>query len=90
MTCPDDCECCSCDCTCDFDFLNPSHYKDGGIEVIDVAVAKLTGDQLDGYCSGKVLEHMLRMNCEGFDQLAEQKKAKWYLDYIIAHKEANK
>ncbi len=58
------------------DPVNPDHYKNGGIEVIDILKAKLTKDQFDGFLMGNVIKYTLRAGMKnGAEDL---KKAAWY------------
>jgi hypothetical protein len=62
------------------DPVNPSHYKQGGIECID-AIKAATGDGFIGYVWGNVLKYLWRWPKKGgADDL---KKARWYLDRLI-------
>lgn len=57
---------------------NPPHYTDGGIEVIDFIEAK----RLD-YHLGSVVAYVSRAGKKD-DELADLKKARWYLDRAIS------
>ena len=59
------------------DPINPSHYKSGGIEVIDVIEAFELGYRL-----GNVIKYVLRAGRKG-DALEDLQKAAWYLDREI-------
>jgi len=56
---------------------NPSHYKSGGIEVIDVIEAFELGFRL-----ANVIKYVLRAGRKG-DALEDLEKAAWYLDREI-------
>ena len=56
---------------------NPSHYKSGGIEAIDVIEAFELGFHL-----GNVVKYVLRAGRKG-DALEDLEKAAWYLDREI-------
>ena len=56
---------------------NPSHYKSGGIEVIDVIEAFELNFRL-----ANVIKYVLRAGRKG-DALEDLKKAAWYLDREI-------
>ena len=61
---------------------NPSHYKHGKIEVIQLT------SQLD-FCSGNVVKYLARAGLKaGESRLEDLRKAKWYLDYLLAEVEA--
>ncbi len=59
------------------DEINPNHYRQGGIEVIDVIEAYALGFNL-----GNVVKYTLRAGKKD-DALADLKKARWYLDREI-------
>lgn len=63
------------------DMVNPDHYKTGGIETFDILKAKLTTEELIGFCKGNVLKYTLRANFKG-DSHTDLKKAKWYMDKL--------
>ena len=62
------------------DPINPSHYKQGGIECID-AIKAATGDGFIGYVWGNVLKYLWRWPKKG--GVDDLKKARWYLDRLI-------
>jgi hypothetical protein len=62
------------------DAINPSHYKQGGIECID-AIKAATGDGFIGYVWGNVLKYLWRWPKKG--GVDDLKKARWYLDRLI-------
>jgi hypothetical protein len=62
------------------DPVNPSHYKQGGIECIE-AIKAATGDAFVGYVWGNVLKYLWRWPKKG--GVDDLKKARWYLDRLI-------
>jgi hypothetical protein len=62
------------------DPINPSHYKQGGIECIE-AIKAATGDGFVGYVWGNVLKYLWRWPKKG--GVDDLKKARWYLDRLI-------
>ena len=64
------------------DNINPDHYKVGGIETWDYIKAKLSASQLAGFALGNVMKYVSRADHK--NKLEDLKKAKWYLDKIIA------
>jgi hypothetical protein len=62
------------------DPVNPSHYKQGGIECIE-AIKAATGDGFIGYVWGNVLKYLWRWPKKG--GVEDLKKARWYLDRLI-------
>lgn len=61
----------------------PGHYTQGGIETIDAIEASMPPAEFQGYCKGNVLKYLWRYRHKG---KAEQdlRKARWYLDRLIA------
>ena len=56
---------------------NPSHYKLGEIEVIQVT------EQFD-FCTGNALKYLMRAGKkEGESALDDLKKARWYINRLI-------
>ena len=62
------------------DPINPSHYKQGGIECIE-AIKAATGEGFIGYVWGNVLKYLWRWAKKG--GVDDLKKARWYLDRLI-------
>jgi len=62
------------------DPINPSHYKQGGIECIE-AIKAATGDGFIVYVWGNVLKYLWRWPKKG--GVDDLKKARWYLDRLI-------
>jgi hypothetical protein len=62
------------------DPVNPSHYKQGGIECIE-AIKAATGEGFVGYVWGNVLKYLWRWPKKG--GVHDLKKARWYLDRLI-------
>ena len=60
---------------------SPPHYTTGAIEVID-----FIEDQKLGYHLGQVIKYISRCKHKG-DELNDLKKARWYLDRLIANME---
>jgi len=65
------------------DNVNPSHYKQGNIEVIDFIL-----DQKFSYMEGNVVKYLSRYKFK--NGLEDLKKARWYIDKIIEEKENEK
>jgi hypothetical protein len=62
----------------------PSHYRVGGIDCLDFIEAK----QL-GYREGNVVKYVVRAKHKG-NELEDLRKARFYLDRVIAELEASK
>jgi len=61
---------------------SPDHYTFGGIETIDYLQAKLSAEEFAGFCRGNVLKYLSRSaHKNGVEDL---KKARWYLNQLIA------
>lgn len=65
---------------------SPDHYKQGGLEVIDIWKAKLSTEELVGFFKGNVLKYLMR--AEQKNGLEDYEKAAVYLNWIIEAKEA--
>lgn len=57
---------------------NASHYKEGGLETIDIIEAKLTPEQYKGFLMGNALKYLTRIGKKEDDEL-DMKKALWYV-----------
>lgn len=64
---------------------SPDHYTYGGIETIDFLQAKLSPAEFAGFCKGNVLKYLSR--AERKNGVEDLKKARWYLDRLIAVEE---
>ena len=60
--------------------INPSHYKQGKIEVIDFIL-----DQKMDYLTANVQKYLARWRFK--DGLCDLKKARWFLDKLIEQQE---
>jgi len=58
------------------DKINPSHYKQGKIEVIDFII-----DQKMDYLTASVQKYIARWRFK--DGVSDLKKARWFLDKLI-------
>jgi hypothetical protein len=66
------------------DNINPSHYQDGGIEIIDVVEAKATPEEFEGYCKWSAFVYISRAGKKKNTSATEDKqKAVWYLNKSI-------
>ena len=61
--------------------INPEHYKKGGIETISYIEAKLTKEQMTGYCKGNILKYISRAELKNGKE--DYEKAKWYLNKLL-------
>ena len=72
------------------DPINPDHYKVGGIETFDIIKAKMTEEEVIGYCKGNNRKYLDRRGHKQSKDLTELeklknrieecKKQRWYLD----------
>ena len=60
------------------DAINPSHYRDGKIEVIDIIE-----DKGFGYNLGNVIKYVSRAGKKSDKIVEDLEKAKWYLEREI-------
>lgn len=68
------------------DNINPQHYKQGSVECIDaIESATMNKKGLDAVATANVIKYLWR--CEEKGGLEDMKKAKWYLERMIAHHE---
>lgn len=66
----------------------PAHYRQGGIECIDAIEAAVTGiGGFEGMCTGNTIKYLWRWKHK--NGLEDLKKAKWYLERLIATVEKN-
>jgi hypothetical protein len=61
--------------------INPDHYKIGGIETWDILKAKLSKEELLGFCKGNVIKYISRESSK--NGLEDCQKALWYNKKII-------
>lgn len=61
---------------------HPSHYCQGGIEVIDYLKAKMTAEEFKGFLRGNVLKYVSRAEAKGKEK-EDYEKAAWYLQRLI-------
>lgn len=68
--------------------LRPNHYKQGGLQPIDMFRAKLTAKEFRGFCKGNIIKYVFRADYK--NGLEDYKKAAVYLNWIIEALEATK
>lgn len=68
------------------DRINPSYYKRGGLEVIDIIEA-FTSDLrgVEAVDTGNAIKYITRWSQK--NGIQDLKKAKWYIDHLINHLE---
>lgn len=66
------------------DAINPDHYKVGGIETIDYMRAKSSREEFRGHLRLTALKYLSRAGYKHPDVVEDFKKARWYLDRLIA------
>ena len=64
-----------------YDAINPSHYKDNGIECIEYIKERLPNDAFLGYLNGNVIKYAHRWKDK--NGIEDLRKARWYLDKLI-------
>ena len=67
----------------------PSHYRRGGIEVIDFLEAFLTPEQYEGYLLGSQIAYNARSNWKG-SRDEDLRKAEWYQSRLVAFRAKQK
>lgn len=65
----------------------PSHYKQGNRETIEVIKDYMTDDEFIGYLKGNVIKYVGRFKFKG-NPLQDLKKASWYLNKLIKETES--
>jgi hypothetical protein len=65
---------------------SPPHYKSGGIEAIEGIEASMEPEAYAGYLKGSVTKYLWRYEKKG-KPLEDLKKARWFLDRLIAAQE---
>lgn len=65
---------------------SPPHYKTGGIEAIEGIEASMAPEAYAGYLKGSVTKYLWRYEKKG-KPLEDLKKARWFLDRLIAAQE---
>lgn len=69
------------------DPINPDHYRQGDIECIDAIRAATTGKSgFEAYLAGNVIKYVWRCELKGGAE--DVKKARWYLDRLLAEMES--
>jgi len=63
------------------DAINPSHYRQGGIECID-AMKEMLGDGFEYYLQGAILKYLWRYHYKGKPE-QDLQKAHWYLELLL-------
>ena len=64
------------------DVNHPVHYNNGKVECIEAIEAMLSETEFEGYVRGNVIKYVWRFKYK--DGLKDLKKAKWYLERLIA------
>lgn len=67
--------------------INPSHYRQGGIETIDYIMAKLSNEEFIGFLKGNVIKYVTRERLKG--GITDLRKAQYYLNKLIQHDACN-
>ena len=65
---------------------SPPHYKTGGIEAIEGIEASMAPEAYAGYLKGSVTKYLWRYEKKG-KPLEDLRKARWFLDRLIAAQE---
>lgn len=66
------------------DAINPDHYKNNGLETIDVIKAWLTKEEYIGFLKGNMLKYQSRAGKkENNSELQDYKKINWYQNKLI-------
>jgi len=69
------------------DAVNPQHYKQGRVEVIDIIEDAVQGaDPFEAVCQANILKYTLRYRHK--NGVTDLRKAVWYTEKLIAHLDA--
>lgn len=60
---------------------SPAHYKQGGLEVIDILFKKMSKEEFKGFCKGNVLKYVFRADFK--NGVEDYRKAAQYLEWLI-------
>ena len=63
------------------DPINPQHYKQYAVEVIDLIQQALTPEEFKGYLKGNMLKYRFRAGYKK-DREEDLKKSNWYQDKL--------
>lgn len=63
------------------DAINPSHYKQAGVECIDVILQTQGAEYTKGFCLCNAMKYLYRHNAKNGDE--DIKKAAWYLNKYL-------
>ena len=64
----------------------PAHYASGGVECIEAIKASMSREAFLGYLKGNVQKYLWRYEKKA-NPVEDLKKARWYLDRLIAEQE---
>jgi hypothetical protein len=69
------------------DSINPAHYQQGEIQCIEALESATIGKTgIESVCTANVIKYLWRYEAKG--GLEDVKKARWYLEHLIAILEA--
>lgn len=69
------------------DMVNrPAHYRQGGVECIEAIEASMSREEFQGYLKGNLEKYIWRYRHK--NGIEDLRKARWYLDRLIASVEA--
>lgn len=61
--------------------INPSHYRQNGIELIDFMESRMSTAQMEGFLQGNILKYLTRYKLK--NGVEDLRKAEWYLHRLI-------
>src|SRR5690554_132511 len=65
-----------------YDAINPSHYRQGGVECIDALDAATIGKAgIEAVCTANIIKYLWRY--ESKNGVEDVRKARWYLDRLL-------
>ena len=63
--------------------VNPKHYTNNNIQLIDIMSLELSKEEFKGFCKGLVLKYLCRADKK--NGLEDYEKAKWYMDTLVEY-----
>lgn len=62
---------------------SPAHYKQGGLEVVEIWRRKLTPEEFKGACKANILKYVFRADSK--NGIEDYEKAMQYLKFLIEY-----
>lgn len=69
------------------DNINPTHYKHGKIECINILWDQLSKEEFKGFCKGLIIKYLCRADYKNGTE--DYKKAEWYMKKLVERCDKN-